>query len=67
MLNNIRYICPPLATYIRNCYIAPSRLFVTGGKEIKSSEGTTQGDPPRNASLRGRNNTTAPSPQQYQP
>ena len=45
MLNNIRYICPPLATYIRNCYIAPSRLFVTGGKEIKSSEGTTQGDP----------------------
>ena len=23
----------------------PSRLFITGGKEISSNEGTTQGDP----------------------
>jgi hypothetical protein len=31
--------------YIRNCYSTPSRLFVLGGVEILSSEGTTQGDP----------------------
>ena len=34
-----------MATYVRNCYRNPSRLFVAGGKEIKSAEGTTQGDP----------------------
>ena len=45
MLHNIRYICAPLAKYIRNCYIAKSRLFIAGGGEISSSEGTTQGDP----------------------
>jgi hypothetical protein len=45
LLHNIRYLCPPMATYIRNCYSIPSRLFVLGGTEILSSEGTTQGDP----------------------
>ena len=25
--------------------IIPAHLFITGGKEIKSAEGTTQGDP----------------------
>ena len=45
MLHNIRYLCPLLATYIRNCYKVPSRLIVAGGVEISSSEGTTQGDP----------------------
>ena len=40
-----QYICPPMATYIRNCYCAPSRLFFTGGCEIDSAEGTTHGDP----------------------
>ena len=45
MLHNIKYICPPMATYIRNCYCTSSRLFVTGGCEIDSVEGTTQGDP----------------------
>ncbi|MEM7298736.1 MAG: C2H2-type zinc finger protein [Bacteroidota bacterium] len=45
MLHNIHYVCPLLAAYIRNCYHVPSRLFVAGGKELKSSEGTTQGDP----------------------
>lgn len=45
LLHNIRYLCPPMATYIRNCYSTPSRLFVLGGTEILSSEGTTQGDP----------------------
>ena len=45
LLHNIRYLCPPMATYVRNCYAKPSRLFIAGGKELKSSEGTTQGDP----------------------
>ena len=44
-LHNIRYICPPLATILINTYREPARLFIAGGKEIKSSEGTTQGDP----------------------
>ena len=35
-----------MAIYIRNCYCVPSRLFVLGGVEILSSEGTTQGDLP---------------------
>ena len=34
-----------MAIYIRNCDNAPPRLFVLGGTEISSSEGTTQGDP----------------------
>ena len=41
MLHNMRYICPELATYVANCYKVPSRLFVAGGTEISSSEGTT--------------------------
>ena len=45
LLHNIKYLCPPMAIYIRNCYSVPSRLFVLGGTEISSSEGTTQGDP----------------------
>ena len=28
-----------------NTYRFPSRLFITGGKELLSQEGTTQGDP----------------------
>ena len=34
-----------MATYVHNCYQTSSRLFVLGGKEIESDEGTTQGDP----------------------
>ena len=45
MINNIQILCPEFATFITNCYIRPSRLFVTGGKELSSKEGTTQGDP----------------------
>ena len=45
LLHNIQYLCPPLSTYLRNCYSSPSRLFIAGGKELKSAEGTTQGDP----------------------
>ena len=45
LLHNIQYVCPPMSTYIRNCYKFPSRLFVIGGREIASVEGTTQGNP----------------------
>lgn len=45
LLHNIRIICPEAANYVINCYSGPARLFVTGGKELKSNEGTTQGDP----------------------
>ena len=34
-----------MSTYVRNCYKKPSRLFIAGGKELLSAEGTTQGDP----------------------
>ena len=45
LLHNANIICSQLATYIYNSYCVPARLFIIGGKEIKSSEGTTQGDP----------------------
>ena len=48
-LHNIRIICPSLSTFVYNCYSSPTRLFVIGGTEISSSEGTTQGDPAANA------------------
>ena len=44
-LHNIRILCPTLATFAINTYREPARLFIIGGKEIKSAEGTTQGDP----------------------
>ena len=43
-----QYICfyvQLFSIYITNCYSSPARLFITGGGEIKSLEGTTQGDP----------------------
>ena len=45
LLRNAKIICPQMATYIFNSYCAPARLFIVGGREIASSEGTTQGDP----------------------
>ena len=44
-LNNIRVLCPLSATYVTNTYRVPARLFVVGGSELKSTEGTMQGDP----------------------
>ena len=43
-LHNIQHIFPNFATVLINTYRHPSRLFVEGGKEILSSEGSTQGD-----------------------
>ena len=45
MLHNISIICPIITTFISNCYTKPARLFVVGNFELKSTEGTTQGDP----------------------
>ncbi len=36
---------PAIATDLTNTYRHPSRLFIAGGGEIYSQEGTTQGDP----------------------
>ena len=43
-LHNIQYLCPNFATVPINTYRRPSRLFIMGGGEIASTEGTTQGD-----------------------
>ena len=45
MLDNISITCPLITTFIANCYMKPARLFVVGNHEIKSREGTKQGDP----------------------
>ena len=44
-MHNIRITCKEVALYIINTYRSPSRLFISGGGEILSQEGTTQGDP----------------------
>ena len=43
-LRNIKIICPSISTYVENCYQTSSRLFVIGGTELESEEGTTQGN-----------------------
>ena len=45
MIHNVQIICPEIATFIGNTYSSNSRLSITGGYEINSSEGTAQGDP----------------------
>ena len=44
-LHNVSIICPAIAVYVKNCYSLHSRQFIIGGNEIRSCEGTTQGDP----------------------
>lgn len=44
-LHNIQITCPEMSQYIINTYRKSSRLFISGGGEILSQEGTTQGDP----------------------
>ena len=44
-MHNIKVLYPEFATYVINCYVRPARLFITGGKELASDEGTTQGYP----------------------
>ena len=44
-LHNVEVICPSIARYVKDCYSINSRLFIIGGGEIQSMEGTTQGHP----------------------
>ena len=44
-LHNVQYTCPALSPCLHNCYSKPTRLFVSGGGELSSCEGITQGDP----------------------
>ena len=44
-LHNIPILCPPLGRMFRNTYSTPIRLFLRGGEEALSTEGTCQGDP----------------------
>ena len=34
----LNFICPIITTYITNCYITTSRLFIIAGREILSKE-----------------------------
>ena len=45
MPHNISITCPILSTFVSNRYLVPAQLFILGNEEIKSTEGTTQGDP----------------------
>ena len=45
LLHNISILVPEIATFTNNCYMKSVRIFVTGGLDIKSEEGTVQGDP----------------------
>ena len=40
MSHDLKLICPIIATYIINYYSIPLRLFIVGGGEIISNEGT---------------------------
>ncbi|XP_068723901.1 uncharacterized protein [Montipora capricornis] len=44
-LHNIQITCKEMSLYIINTYRSPSKLFICGGGQIFSQEGTTQGDP----------------------
>ena len=44
-LHNIRVLCPIISVFAINTYRIPTRMFIVGGKEVLSVEGTTQGDP----------------------
>ncbi|XP_050739099.1 uncharacterized protein LOC127009782 [Eriocheir sinensis] len=49
MIHNIKTKCPSLAMYVENTYTYPTDLYINSHsgkvKVLKSSEGTTQGDP----------------------
>ena len=51
MIKNISVLCP-ISIFIQNCYYMPSHLYIIGGTEMLSKEGTTQGDPTAMAALR---------------
>ena len=45
LLHNIKYLYSAIATILYNCYTISARLFIFGGKELRSREGTPQGGP----------------------
>ena len=45
-LHNIKVLCPSIATYAINTDREPARLFIVGGQELRSSEGTTHAGRP---------------------
>ena len=45
MLHNIGIICPVMSKFVENTYKVAPRLILSEGNDIKSNEGTTQGDP----------------------
>ena len=45
ILHSNYIICTSIATFVHNCFFKPLHLFVTGGVDTLSSDGTTQGDP----------------------
>jgi len=46
LLHDIKYLCPPMAIYITNCYSVPSRpFFVLGGLEIHRQKRPHRGIP----------------------
>ena len=45
ILHTNSVLCTIIATYISNCLSVSYPLFVIGGKEVLSKEGTTQRDP----------------------
>lgn len=44
-LHNISVLCPSFSNVLINSYRDPVRMIISGGGEITSCEGTTQGDP----------------------
>ena len=44
-LHNVNVIWLEIVVFVRDCYSLPLRLFLIGGSELKSCEGTTHGDP----------------------
>ena len=42
--HSIKFIRPEITAYLNNCFSVPARLFVSGGLELTSLEGSTQGD-----------------------
>ena len=44
-LHNIQFVCPSFSRVLQNFYKQPARLFVRGGGELASQEGTQQGCP----------------------
>ena len=44
-LHSISYISPAISVSVKNCYNFSLRLFIIGGKELESNQGTTQVDP----------------------